>query len=60
METCPTCGSKVKVVGHTTKHYVPVDYVAELQKATIELWNIIREVEELRVRFEKPSELAPA
>jgi len=23
-ELCPTCGSKVKVVGHTTMHYEPV------------------------------------
>lgn len=24
MTTCPTCGSPVKIVGHTTKHYEPV------------------------------------
>lgn len=24
-ETCPTCGSKVKIEGHTTKYYVPLN-----------------------------------
>lgn len=28
-DTCPTCGSSVKVVGKTTMHYEPVEDIAK-------------------------------
>lgn len=29
-DKCPTCGSLVKIVGKTTKHYEPVDFKQRL------------------------------
>lgn len=28
---CEVCGSPVKIVGHTTKHYEPIDEITELK-----------------------------
>ena len=31
-DRCPTCGSAVKIIGNTTKHFEPVDINALLQQ----------------------------
>jgi len=36
IDTCDTCGSKVKIVGNTTKHYEPIEESEELARLRAE------------------------
>jgi predicted RNA-binding Zn-ribbon protein involved in translation (DUF1610 family) len=51
---CPTCGVKVRVEGHTTKHYVPDDGADRIR----ELEGALRKIADNDFKIEKSQAIA--